>query len=143
MPTRPLARVPFTLNRLSGGSPVASDSLRGKIVVLHFWGTWCGPCVAELPDFERWYESVRGDTAVTVVTVDYQDADRRAVERFAEEHHLLFPVLLDDDYVDKTRVQAFPTTWFIDRTGRVAFTREGWTGALAEEFDWRVELLRH
>ncbi len=139
----PMPLPPFTLHLLGGRSPVASDSLRGKIVVLHFWGMWCGACVAELPDFERWYESARGDTAVVVITVDYQDADRRAVERFAEQRHLLFPILLDDDYVDKAGVHAFPTTWFIDRGGRVAFTREGWSGALAEEFDWRVEMLRH
>ena len=134
---------PFTLHLLSGGSPVVSDSLRGKIVVLHFWGMWCGPCVAEMPDFEHWYESVRADTAVVVITVDYQDADHHALERFAQKRHLLFPILLDDDYVDKTRVHAFPTTWFIDRAGQVAFTREGWSEALAEEFNWRVELLRH
>jgi thiol-disulfide isomerase/thioredoxin len=136
----PLPR--FTLHPLGEGSPVASAALRGKIVVLHFWGMWCGPCVAEMPDFERWYESVRGDTDIVVLTIDYNDADRRAVARFVETTHLLVPVLLDDDYVDRARVHLFPTTWFLDRAGRIVFKREGWKPQLGEEFGWRVDMLR-
>jgi hypothetical protein len=51
-------------------------------------------------------------------------------------------VLLDDGYVTRAKVQAFPTTWFIDRDGRVAFEHVGASDVVFEEFVWRVELLR-
>jgi thiol-disulfide isomerase/thioredoxin len=138
----PKALQAFALDRLVAATRVTSDSLRGKVVVVHFWGTWCGWCVAELPDFERWYETIRADTGVVVLSIDYADDNRDAVRRFAEQHHLAFPILMDEGYVDKTRVRAFPTTWFVDRDGRIAFVRAGWSGALAEEFGWRLDALR-
>jgi thiol-disulfide isomerase/thioredoxin len=133
----------FTLDRIDSGIPIASESLRGKIVVVHFWGVWCGPCVAEMPDFERWYESVRGDTSVVVVAIDFLDADRRAVQRFANQLHLQFPILADDGYVEEVKVRSFPTTWFLDRTGRLAFVANGVGQGLSEEFDWRIDMLRN
>jgi hypothetical protein len=51
-------------------------------------------------------------------------------------------VLIDDGYLAKAGVFAFPTTWFLDREGRIAFDVEGWTKELVEEFSWRIEALR-
>lgn len=85
----------------------------------------------------------RGDTAVVVLAIDFNDPDPRAVGRFVAQHHLLFPTLVDDDYVDKLPVHAYPTTWFVDRAGRVAFIRLGLREKLPEEFGWRIDMLRH
>jgi hypothetical protein len=51
--------------------------------------------------------------------------------------------LVDDDYVDRLPVHVYPTTWFVDRAGRVAFIREGLKEDLAEDFNWRLDVLRH
>ena len=53
-----------------------------------------------------------------------------------------FAVLLDDGYLDEVDLHRFPTTWFIDRQGRIAFIKEAWSESLVEEFGWRVEALR-
>ncbi len=53
-----------------------------------------------------------------------------------------FAVLLDDGYVGKANVHAFPTTWFLDREGRKVFEKVGWSEKLLEEFSWRVEAIR-
>ncbi len=131
----------FHLTRLGSDSTVTSDAVRGKIVVLHFWGAWCAECVAEMPEFARWYESIRQDTSVVVLAVDYLD-EPPAAEQFVARRHLSFPILVDNAYVERIGIRGFPTTWFLDRTGRLAFVREGWSGSLAEEFSWRVDLLR-
>jgi hypothetical protein len=53
-----------------------------------------------------------------------------------------FSVLLDDGLVSKNDIRGFPTTWFLDPAGRIAFEKRGWTERLLEEFSWRVEALR-
>ena len=53
-----------------------------------------------------------------------------------------FSVLLDDGYVNKAGIQGFPTTWFLNREGQIAFLKLGWTKELEEEFGWRIEALR-
>ncbi len=131
----------FTLTSL-GGSRVDSRKLRGKILVLHFWGTWCGPCVTEMPEFEKFYEKYRRDADVAIYTVDYNDPDPDDVRTWMKKHKYDFPVLLDGGYVASAGVYAFPTTWFVDREGRIEFVKTGESQALVEEFGWRVEALR-
>ncbi len=60
-----------------------------------------------------------------------------------KERGFNFTVLLDDGYVNQqAKVTAFPTTWFLDREGRIVFKKIGWTKYLVEEFSWRIEALR-
>jgi len=53
-----------------------------------------------------------------------------------------FPVLLDDGWVHRAGVSAFPTTWFLDPHGRIAFKKEGWTEKLVDQFSWRIDVLK-
>src|SRR5207247_2469466 len=57
-------RLPDLQNRL-----VDSDSLRRKFAVVNFWGTWCGPCVAEMPELQQFYDKYRSDSAVAILTI--------------------------------------------------------------------------
>ncbi|MEJ2187164.1 MAG: redoxin family protein [Gemmatimonadota bacterium] len=131
----------FTLTSLKGNR-VDSRRLRGKVAVINFWGTWCGPCVAEMPEFQKFDEKYRNDPDVAVYTID-NDPDPDAVRTWMKNRKFDFPVLLDDGYVSKAGVHGFPTTWFVDRTGHIAFVKQGWSGSLTEEFGWRVEALRN
>ncbi len=107
----------FRLRSLAGGE-TALDSLRGKVVVLNFWATWCPPCVEEMPSLERLYRTL-GPEGLAVVTVAC-DEDEADVRRFVTEHGLTLPVLRDpggrvaaDDY----RTTGYPETFVLDRAG--------------------------
>jgi thiol-disulfide isomerase/thioredoxin/Flp pilus assembly protein TadD len=131
---------PFALKTLSG-LLVSSSFLKGKIVVVNFWGTWCGPCVAEMPEIQKFHEKYRDDRDVVFLTINNDD-DSDMVRDWMKEHEYDFAVLLDHGYNDKAGVRVYPTTWFIDRQGRIGFRKVGWSEALAEEFSWRVEVLQ-
>jgi thiol-disulfide isomerase/thioredoxin len=131
---------PFALKTLNG-LLISSDLLLGRIVVVNFWGTWCGPCVIEMPEIQKFHEEYRDDPGVVFLTIN-NDEDPDEVREWMAERDFDFVVLLDDGYNDDAGVHAYPTTWFIDRQGRIGFSKVGWSEALAEEFSWRVEALR-
>ncbi len=130
----------FTLVSLAGDT-VRSGALAGRVTVINFWGMWCGPCVMEMPELERFWRQVAGDSAVRLLTID-NDQDLDSLRAWMRGHHYDLPVLRDGGYADRAGVHAFPTTWFLDRSGRIAFVKEGWSEELAEEFGWRVEILK-
>lgn len=130
----------FSLEDLSGET-VSSEDLAGKVVVINFWGTWCGPCVIEMPGIQEFYDQYLDDPDVLFLTIA-NDTNPDLVHRFMEEHEYTFPVLLDDGFVREAEVRAFPTSWFIDATGKIWFEKRGWSEELAQEFGWRVEALR-
>ncbi len=131
---------PFRLARLNG-SMVESADLEGKIAVVHFWGTWCGPCIVEMPEYQQFHRRYRDDPEVRVVSIS-NDSSREVVEEYLARNDFDFEVLMDDGYVQRAGVPAWPTTWFIDPRGYVQFVKQGSTSKLDEEFSWRVEALR-
>ena len=137
---------PFALPKLDG-EQVDSAELDGKIAVLHFWGTWCVPCVAELPEYQKFHARYLDDPAVEVISISNDismSIARDVLDTFMVENEYDFTVLVDDGYVQKAGVNAFPTTWFVDGDGYVQFVKLGGgsDSHLEEEFAWRVEALR-
>lgn len=131
---------PFRLARLDG-SMVDSADLDGRIAVVHFWGTWCGPCIVEMPEYQKFDARYRDDPEVNVVSIS-NDTSRDLVEEYLERNDFDFQVLMDDGYVQRAGIGAWPTTWFVDRDGYIQFVKIGNTSKLDEEFSWRVEALR-
>lgn len=109
----------FTLPTLSGKEVSLSD-YRGTPVIVNFWGTWCPPCRAEMPDMEKVYSS-RDDFEILAVNLTETEATRNDVSQFAGEFDLSFPVLLDrnSDVMAKYEVGPVPTSVFIDKEGKV------------------------
>jgi peroxiredoxin len=109
----------FQLPSLDGRT-VNLSSYRGKVVMVHFWATWCPPCVEEIPTLERLYHAFSGrDLEILAVSVDEGGAD--AVGRFMQKNHFALPVLLN---IDQSVSRAygtfkFPETYLIDRDGIV------------------------
>ncbi len=134
---------PFSLPRLDG-EQVDSADLEGKIAILHFWGTWCGPCVIELPEYQKFHARYLDDPAVEVISIS-NDKSRDVLDRFMVENEYDFTVLVDDGYVQKAGVNGFPTTWFVDGDGYIQFVQMGGSSDshLEEEFAWIVEALRN
>ncbi len=106
----------FTLAALDGGT-VTLSSLRGKVVLINFWATWCGPCEAEMPAIEREYSVLRGPE-FEVLAIDL-DEPADLVQAFVTRLGLTFPILLDPGAAvnDLYRIRGYPTTFIVDRDG--------------------------
>ena len=113
----------FVLQDLEGSS-FNLDEMRGKIVVLNFWATWCEPCKLEMPYFEQLHTAGRSDLEIWGVNFDEPS---RQVENFVEEYNLSFPIVLDPGGVVQNlyRVRGYPTTYVVDQDGVIQFHHIG------------------
>lgn len=125
----------------TGGATVRSDTLAGRVTVINFWGKWCGPCVAEMPEMQRFWRQVAADSAVRFLTIN-NDQNLEELGQWMRQNQYDIPILVDGGYAARSSVNLFPTTWFLDRAGRIAFVKPGYSEQLAEEFGWRVEVLK-
>jgi cytochrome c biogenesis protein CcmG/thiol:disulfide interchange protein DsbE len=120
----PLVRQPapvFTLTPLGGGQPVSLADLKGRVVVLNFWASWCYPaCYEEAPVLEAGWRKWR-ERGVVFLGVNMQDTDAEA-QRFVARFAFTFPNLSERDgrTVIDYGVYGVPETFFIDRDGRIA-----------------------
>jgi len=130
----------FDLEDLKGGRLVSS-SLDGKVVAITFWGIWCGPCVWETKLLEELARKYADDPDVEILTVSV-DGNRDEIEKWLAENGHDLPMLLDEGYSYRAGVQGWPTTWFVDRKGRIAYTHMGSLAALVDEYSWRIEDLK-
>jgi cytochrome c biogenesis protein CcmG/thiol:disulfide interchange protein DsbE len=108
----------FTLRNIGRGGDTALTSFRGKVVVLNFWASWCGPCKDEAPALEELSQKYAGRLAV--VGVDSQDATSDA-GAFAARYHLTYPLVhaTGNELYQRWGLTAFPETFIIDRSLRV------------------------
>ena len=127
----------FEIENLRGEKKHLSD-YQGKVVVLNFWATWCGPCKDEMPFFQEIYEKYASEIAVLAVN-NQETVDK--VSPFVEELGLTYEILMDNDGSVATQYQVigFPTTYFIDPNGIIKFLH---VGVLTEEqLDGYLDLL--
>ena len=115
----------LTLAQLDGTGSVPLSSYRGKVVVLNFWASWCGPCRGEAPILERWHRKLSAEGG-TVVGVDVLDVTGDA-RKFIREYGLTYPQLRDGDgsHLKRFEVVGYPETVVLDRRGRIAATERG------------------
>jgi peroxiredoxin len=119
-PIRPGQPAPdFELALLDGPATLSLEQLRGRVVLLNFWATWCAPCEAEMPAMQRLHASLAGpDFELVAVSVD---AGRDEVDAFRKRLGLTFPIALDPEKRAANDYQSyrFPESYLIDRDGRI------------------------
>ena len=124
----------FTLQDLAGRSYTLSD-LKGQVVLVNIWATWCGPCKREIPSLVRLYQS-RRDKGLEILAVSVDRTSSARVASFAERFQMNFPVLLNPrgDVANKYWARSIPSTFLVDKKGvirwKVVGTRE-WDDAQA------------
>jgi peroxiredoxin len=118
-PIRPGQPAPGFELPLLDGTQISLASLRGRVVLLNFWATWCKPCEAEMPAMQRLHTALAGsDFALLAVSTD---AGRDEVARFQQKMGLTFPIALDPSKHVSNEYQSyrFPESYLIDREGRI------------------------
>ena len=130
------AAAPEVRGQLLGSDKSISSTseLKGKFLIVNFWATWCGPCIAELPALERMYQQLKskypgGKFELVAVNADI-DSNIDTVKEMVHSRGLTFPVLLDPEgaVVRDFNLTGFPETFFIDPAGNQITVRDPDTG---------------
>jgi peroxiredoxin len=118
----------FTLQDANGASVKLSD-YKGKVVLLNFWATWCGPCALEIPWFEE-FEQQYKSKGFEVLGVSMDEDGWKAIKPYIAEHKVNYRVVLGNDSVSQLYggVDSLPTTFVLDRDGKVAYVHVGLAG---------------
>ena len=130
----------FTL-RTTDGPNLRLQEQRGRVVMVNFWATWCGPCRKEMPQLNRLYEKYRSSGFVLLgVNVD---EDTRNAVAVATKLGVKFPVLLDTDKKTSQAydLNAMPSTVLIDRDGRVRHVHRGYVDGTEDTYEAQIRAL--
>jgi peroxiredoxin len=130
----------FTLQTASGDTVRLAD-LRGKVVLLDFWASWCGPCMMAMPEVEKIHQEFAGKP-VAVFGVNQQD-DVATVNESVKDRELTFTQLLDTDGAVGSAfgANAIPHTVLIDAEGRIQKIHQGYTPTLAADLGAEIQKL--
>lgn len=122
----------FNAEAIGGSGPKSIEEGKGKVLIVDFWGTFCGPCKKSFPKYQELADQFGGDVAILAVAVDQPDEDtpdgvkktKGAIEKFVKDTNVKFSIVWDKDHsiVEKQyHVAKMPTSFILDKEGVVRF----------------------
>lgn len=126
----------------NGGQQVALSSLKGKVVMVNFWATWCVPCRQEMPHLQALYEKYNG-LGFELLAVNVEKNNAEGARKWLQETPVTFPVLFDpENQVTKLyKVQTMPSTVIIGRDGTMRFMHNGYKPGYENDYQTEVRSL--
>ena len=131
------AAAPAFIARDLDGRDISSADFKGKVVILNFWATWCGPCRAEIPDLVALQEKYRD--RLQVIGISQDEAPPDVVRKFAAEHKVNYPIVMMTPEMEKIfpGIGALPTSFIVDREARVVQKHVGMLRRATTELETR------
>lgn len=123
------------------GNTISLADLKGKVVFINFWATWCPPCKAEMPSINNLYNHYKGQNDLVFLMVDI-DNKMEASAKYIKDNKMQLPVTVAESPIPETLLgNAVPTTVVLDKTGAIAFRHEGIADYNSAEFKDFIEKL--
>ncbi len=132
----------FTLKSL-GGENLKLSELRGEVVMVNFWASWCGPCRQEMPLLDQLYKRYQ-PMGFTILGVNVEE-NAGAAKKVLQEQPVSFPILFDpsNQVSELYQVSAMPSTFLVDRDGKLRFLHKGYLPGYEEQYQQQIkELIR-
>ena len=123
-------------NNMTFDSSITLDSLKGKVVLINFWATWCGPCRMEIPDFNELYQTYN-DKGLEILAISISDS-RDALLKFKNAYNIFYPILYGNQremskiQMEYGGVYSIPISFLLDKNGEVIRV---YPGAIIKQFD--------
>lgn len=118
-----LSVMDFTLTGVNG-DPLKLSSVRGKIIILDFWATWCGPCRVQHPLYQQVMRRFQDNSGVLFLSIS-TDEEHALVESFVKENHWTNPVYFEDGLASMLRITSIPTTIIVNKRGEISSRMNG------------------
>jgi thiol-disulfide isomerase/thioredoxin len=120
------------------GQEITLSQLKGKVVLLDFWATWCGPCKESIPHLIQLYKNYR-ESGFELVGMNVDKGDGEAVRRFVKSMDIPYPIVTaPEEVVRSYRVTGIPATFLIDKEGKIREKVVGFSGVIARQLDIKV-----
>ena len=130
----------FTL-KSQNGSNVKLSELRGQVVMVNFWASWCGPCRQEMPLLEELYQRYQG-MGFSILGVNVEE-DSAAAKKMLRDVSVSFPILFDtkNEASRAYDVSAMPSTFMVDRDGKLRYLHKGYVPGVENEYQQEIRAL--
>ena len=118
----------------TNGKTINLEDLKGKVVFMNFWATWCAPCIAEMPSIQKLYDKVKDDKEIVILTVEVEGKSDK-VAKFMNRKNLTLPVVYPNSQIPTDFFNgSLPTTIILDKKGNIAYRHEGMSDFVSQDF---------
>ena len=127
------AAISFSFSDMTGKTIDIAD-LKGKVVFINFWASWCPPCRAEMPDLENLYQKLKEDNRFVFLFMN-EDDDRNKAIQYLEKNHFTMPLYYTSGNVPQELFSgSLPTTIVLNKEGKIVLKHQGMAGYNSEKF---------